>query len=170
MKPTQTLFPLIFKIIMISLVLISCTPQTPAPLPTSQIVQTPATALPALISRIIYQVRPDGGGFIRKEFKADSIVQGNRASAQDPQNIYQEQTQITKAELDNIWEAAYHLWETPPEGDFLLPENGEGYVELTILTSDNRQLSIFWICDEQHPDARINALVDLLSVYRVGGE
>ena len=117
----------------------------------------------AHISQVIYTIRPTGGGFNSLEVKADGELTSRYASAQAPQDISQEESQITKDKLDEIWEAAYRLWEHPPKGSFILPENGEGYAELTILTYEQRQKSFFWRWDEAHENERVNALAELLA-------
>ncbi len=117
----------------------------------------------AHISQVIYTIRPTGGGFNSLEVKADGELTSRYASAQAPQDISQEESQITKDKLDEIWEAAYRLWEHPPKGSFILPENGESYAELTILTYEQRQKSFFWRWDEAHENERVNALAELLA-------
>lgn len=151
--------PILLVLAVFALLASACTPPEP---PT-------ASPPPTSLSQIIYQVRPEGGGLAHKEFRADGWVQGWRASPDEPQRIDQEQIQLSQAEVHAIWQAAYRLWEDPPEGPFILPENGEGYAELTLLTDDHRQLMIFWPFDEQHPDPKVRALVDLLAAQHVGG-
>jgi len=103
-----------------------------------------------------------GGGFVSLELNADGDLINRYASAEAPSDISLDESQITQKDMDRIWEAAYRLWHDPPKGDFFLPETGEGYKEITILTKDQRQMSLFWRCDEKHNDQRVNALAEFL--------
>jgi len=136
-------------------------------LPTSS--EASGETVAVIISQVIYSQRPMGGGFVSLEINADGELISRRASAETPSEISQDNSQIASDELDAIWEAAFQLWQKPPEGDFFLPETGEGYNEITILTKNQRQMSFFWRCDEKHADKRINSLAALLEAYLPGG-
>jgi len=143
-------------ILILAVLLYACQPQLE-----SMDVETEAVH----ISHIIYSVRPMGGGFNSLEINANSQLIHRQASAQAPQVITQEESQIRQDEFDKIWKAAYRLWEDPPEGYFILPENGEGYTEVTILTHEQQQKSFFWRWDEVHEDEKVTALAELLAPH-----
>jgi hypothetical protein len=167
--------PLIKEVILCTIILVllaSCMPGNHIDLSTETPQTNPEASVETdavIISQVIYSQRPIGGGFVSLEINADGELISRLAHAETPSEISLDKAHISQEDIDTIWESAYRVWQKPPEGDFFLPETGEGYNEITILTKNQRQMSLFWRCDEKHADKRINFLATLLEAYLPGG-
>ena len=126
------------------------------------------TVTPEGISRILIQVKPGSGGLARREFTADGWVDGGHASG-DPLRIYEEREQISEEEVEAIWAAASALGEELHAMDVAPQPDWKGHVELWVFFDDQRAMRLSWPFGEQHPDPRVQGLVEMLMEVDVGG-
>jgi len=120
------------------------------------------------ISRILIQIRPEGGGLARREFAADGRIDGGHSSG-DPERIYEEREQISREKVEAIWAAAYALGEEILAMDVPAQPEWDGYVELLIIFDDQSAMRLSWPHGEQYPYPNVQALVTLLLEHDVGG-